>query len=104
MFALAMRAAIGYVALTRWFPSNLALGWLRTRSGLKWAAPAALVLTPAYGLLGWWLLTLVQAGAPAWLALLAVVAFISAMKFVFFVPVSLALLARARVIEHRAAA
>lgn len=34
--------------LRYYMPTNRALDWLRTPRGLKWAVPAAVVLTPAY--------------------------------------------------------
>ena len=42
-----LSAAIrGY--LRYYVPTNRALDWLRTPSGLKWAIPVALIATPAY--------------------------------------------------------
>lgn len=96
MFTLAARI----VGIRRYFPSNVLLARLRTRSGLKWGAPA-MILAPAYGLLAYWLHAQMQAGGPGWLSLLAVVCAISAVKFAVFGPVSLILLGAARIREAR---
>jgi len=102
MFSFAMRAAAGYAAISRWYPSNLAIAWLRTRRGLKWAWPAMLIATPGYLAVSYWLAALVRDGAPGWVAVFACIAFVSAMKFVVFAPISLLHLARAKWAERRA--
>ena len=103
MFAFATRAAVGYAVVTRWYPSNIAIAWLRTRRGLKWAWPAMLVLTPGYFALATYLAWLVREGAPGWVGIFALVALVSAVKFLVFAPVSLALLAKAKLAERRVA-
>lgn len=101
MFSFAMRAAAGYAAISRWYPSNLAIAWLRTRRGLKWAWPVMFVATPGYLAVSYWLAAIVRDGAPGWVAVFACIAFVSAMKFVVFAPVSLLHLARAKWAERR---
>jgi len=104
MFTFAMHTASRYAAISRWYPSNLAIAWLRTRQGLKWAWPVMLVAAPGYLALSYWLAALVRDGAPGWVAIFACVAFISAVKFVAFAPMSLVLLARAKSSERRSTA
>lgn len=99
MFALATRL----VGLRIYFPSNIAIALLRTRRGLKWGVPAML-LSPAYGALAYWLHAQAEATGIGWLSLLAVVCAISAIKFAAFGPLSLMLLAVARRRDRRHAA
>lgn len=102
MIAASMRLSALYTAISRWYPSNIAIALLRTRAGLKWAVPVMLVMAPGYLALSYWLALLVRDGAPGWVAVFACVAFVSAVKFVAFAPVSLVLLARAKWVERRA--
>ena len=51
------------------FPTNIALDYLRSRRGLKWALPASLILAPAYWGAGYAVTTLVENGGPGWLNL-----------------------------------
>ena len=55
--------------LRAYAPTNIALDFFRGRQGLKWALPAALVLTPAYWGAGYAVTTLVENGGPSWLNL-----------------------------------
>ncbi len=57
--------------LRAYAPTNIALDYFRSRRGLKWALPAALVLTPAYWGAGYAVTTLIENGGPGWLNLLA---------------------------------
>ena len=57
--------------LRAYAPTNIALNYLRSRRGLKWALPAALALTPAYWGAGYAVTTLIENGGPGWLNLLA---------------------------------
>ena len=55
--------------LRTYMPTNILLGALRTRRGLKWGVPAMLIAAPY--LLGAWLLTAwIADGGPGWLNLL----------------------------------
>lgn len=92
MLTLAMRAAVGWIALTRWFPSNLLIAWLRTRGGLKWGALVSLPAALGYFAAAVWLAWLVHDGAPGWVAVFAMVALVSTVKFALFIPWSLVLL------------
>jgi len=102
MFSFAMRAASCYAVISRWYPSNLAIECLRTRSGLKWGAPIGAALAIAYFALATWLSWLVaDQAAPGWVGVFACVALVSAVKFATFAPLSLILLARAKLVEWR---
>lgn len=101
MLTLAMRAAVGWVALTRWLPSNLVIGWLRTRAGLRWGVPVSLPLALGYFAIALWLAWLVHDGAPGWVVIFSMIALVSAVKFTVFAPVSLVLLGRVKLAERR---
>ncbi|MGE3194517.1 MAG: hypothetical protein AB7K08_13745 [Microbacteriaceae bacterium] len=104
MFSFAMRAASGYAAISRWYPSNLAIAWLRTRGGLKWGAPVSTVAAVGYFTLATWLAWIVaEQGAPGWVGVFACVALISAVKFAVFAPLALVLLTRAKLVQRRQA-
>lgn len=69
-----LSAAIrGY--LRYYMPTNRALDWLRTPSGLKWAIPVALIATPAY--LGLTAVTIHFAAHPG-------LGFLNVLVFLFF--------------------
>lgn len=77
---LGLSAAIhGY--MQRYMPTNLAVAWLRTPRGLKWAIPAAVVATPAYLAVMVLAMAIISAGGPGWLHLLFLWAFWNSMKF-----------------------
>lgn len=49
MLALLLNLSAAICGYLRFYmPTNRALDWLRTPHGLKWAVPAAVVMTPAY--------------------------------------------------------
>lgn len=88
-----LSAAIrGYLRF--YMPTNRAIDWLRTPRGLKWAIPAALVVTPAY--LGLTAVAIHFAVRPGlgFLNVLVFLFFWNAMKFawmaIFSVPLQLA--------------
>lgn len=58
-----------------YLPTNRTVDWLRTRSGLKWAVPVALVATPAY--LGLTALAIELAARPGF-------GFVNVLVFLFF--------------------
>ena len=72
-------AARGY--LRRYMPTNIAVDWLRTPQGLKWAIPVALVVTPAYLYAMSICAAIVDRGGPGWLNILVFLFFWNAMKF-----------------------
>lgn len=103
MIRLAIYLAASIQVLLRdYAPTNILLDLLRTRRGLKWAVPTALVLVPVYLYAASLTTTLIERGAPGWLNLLVLVLAWNAIKFTAMVPVSLLLLAKVRIIEWRA--
>lgn len=76
-------------------PTNRLLARLRTRQGLRWAVPVALVLVPPYLFAASIATTVMEDGGPGWLNLLVLLLIWNAIKFAAMVPISLALLARA---------
>lgn len=88
----------------RWFlrcyaPSNIALDAIRSRSGLKWGIPAALVLVPAYLFAASFTSALIERGAPGWLNIVVLVLIWDALKLAVMAPVSVGLLLQARLAE-----
>lgn len=83
-------------------PTNSLIARLRTRQGLRWAIPVALVLVAAYLYTGSIVTTVLEDGGPGWLNLLVLLLCWNAIKFAAMIPVRLVLLARVRFIEWRA--
>lgn len=86
--------------LRRYMPTNILLDAIRTRRGLKWGLPAMLLVAP-YLLGVYYCVTVIEDGGPGWLNLLVLLLSWNALKFLVIGPVSLALLARVRLREHR---
>lgn len=89
------------IFLRTWMPTNILLDKLRTRRGLKWGIPAML-LSVVYLLTAATSTGLIEQGWGKWLYLVFFLAQWNALKFLFFGPWSLVLLARARGREGRA--
>lgn len=87
--------------LRRWMPTNVLLDRLRTRRGLKWGVPA-MGFGIVYFLAAAVTVTLINGGWPPWLYVVFTLCLWNALKFLLFGPISLLLLARARVHEHQA--
>lgn len=87
--------------LRRWMPTNILLDNLRTRRGLKWGVPA-MGLGLVYLLIAAATITLIDGGWSPWLYVVLALCLWNALKFLLFGPISLLLLARARIHEHRA--
>lgn len=100
MLAISMRLAIALHTFLQYAPTNLLLSRLRSRHGLKWGVPFML-LGAAYFLTAAMLATWLHDGGPIWLNLLVLLGIWNGLKFVVFGPISLMLLARARITEHR---
>lgn len=81
-------------------PTNIALDALRTRRGLKWGAPAALIALP-YLFIASFTTTLIDQGASKWLYLIALVCIWNALKFIANGVISLPILIKVRYKEHR---
>ena len=86
--------------MRRFMLSNIAITTLRTRSGLKWAAPAMLLSVP-YLFAASYVSTLVDGGASKWLYAIFVVCIWNALKFLANSIVCTGLLARVRIHERR---
>ena len=86
--------------LRRYMPTNILIDAVRTRHGLKWGIPAMLLAVP-YLLAASAFTTLIADGGPGWLNLLVLLCLWNALKFLAMGPVSLVLLTRARIQEHR---
>ncbi|WP_218681876.1 MULTISPECIES: sulfate permease [Microbacterium] len=86
--------------LRRYMPTNILLDLVRSRRGLKWGIPAMLLAAP-YLLAASICANLIAGGGPGWLNLLVLLFCWNALKFIAIGPVSLLLLARTRLREHR---
>lgn len=86
--------------LQTWMPTNIVIRAIRTRTGLKYGLPAMLLAIPYLGV-AYWCTTLIANGAPGWLHLIVLLTVWNAIKFVAIGPVSVILLVRARIAEHR---
>lgn len=64
-----------------YMPTNIAIDWLRTPRGLKWAIPAALVGVPAYLFAMSTCATIIERGGPGYLNVLVILFFWNAGKF-----------------------
>lgn len=82
MFILAWRLSASiYSYLQTYAPTNIAITWLRTRRGIKWAIPAALVVTPGYAWAADALVSVLDRGGPPWLGFFAMLCVWNALKF-----------------------
>lgn len=82
MFILAWHISVGiYNYLQAYAPTNIAIAWLRTCRGIKWAIPAALVATPLYGWAADALVDVLEHGGPPWLGFVAMLCLWNALKF-----------------------
>lgn len=87
--------------LRRYMPSNILLGLIRTRNGLKWGLPVMMLTAPYLGV-AIWCTGLIDNGGPGWLHLIVLWACWNALKMIAIGPVSVVLLVRARTQERRA--
>ena len=82
-----LSAAIrGYLRF--YMPTNIALDYLRTPRGLKWAVPVALVAVPAYLYVMSLCAVIVADGGPGYLNVLVVLFFWNAMKLAWMAALS----------------
>ena len=86
--------------LHQYMPTNIVLGKLRTRRGLKWGVPAMLLAIP-YLTVANTMTILIDRGAPGWFHLLVLLCIWNAFKFLVMGPVSVVMLVRARTAERR---
>lgn len=101
MFRLTFYLSSYFYGILQYAPTNRLLARLRTRRGLRWAVPVALVLVPAYLCAGYITTILIENGGPGWLNLLVLLLCWNAIKFAAMVPISLCLLARVWLSEWR---
>ncbi|TAM67018.1 MAG: sulfate permease [Microbacteriaceae bacterium] len=85
--------------LRRYAPTNILLDAIRTRRRLKWGGPAMLLAIP-YMLIASACASGTTHGWAGWLDFVLLWAVWNSMKFIVIGPISLILLARARVIER----
>lgn len=86
--------------MRRFMPTNIAITALRTRSGLKWAAPAMLLAFP-YLYAASLVTTLINDGASKWLYVVFLVCVWNALKFIVNGVVCVGLLVRLHPYERR---
>ena len=80
VLSVRLAATIHYY-LQAFAPTNILLRHLRTRGGLKWAVPAAVLLVPTYLFAAAINTAVIAGGGPGWLNLVAVTCIWNAMKF-----------------------
>ncbi|MGO1531815.1 MAG: hypothetical protein ACTHZ5_13385 [Micrococcaceae bacterium] len=90
------------IFMRRWMPTNILLDTLRTRRGLKWGIPA-MFLGVVYLMIAATCTGLIEQGWSKWLYPLFLLLLWNGLKFLWIGPVSLALLASARLREVRQA-
>lgn len=92
------------IFLRRRMPTNILLDKIRTRRGLRWGIPAMLLLGGGYIFAAAMCVTLIRNGWHESLYLLFALLLWNGFKFLWIGPVSLAILARARIRERCASA
>ena len=102
LMLLARLAAAIHYYLRAYAPTNILLRRLRSRDGIKWAFPAALILVPTYLFAAAIATTVVDDGGPGWLNFVAMTCVWNAMKFALLAPVSVMLLLTGLVRRHTA--
>ncbi|HWV50877.1 MAG TPA: sulfate permease [Microbacterium sp.] len=101
MIRLLWNASLHIRAFLRtWMPSNIVLDLVRRRQNLRWGIPAMLLAAP-YFAVAYWCRGMIEAGGPGWLNLVVLLCIWSALKFIIMGPVSVVLLAKARIREKR---
>ena len=83
-------------------PTNIVLRNLRTRGGLKWAIPAALLLVPTYLFAAATTTAVIADGGPGWLHLVVLLCIWNSIKYVWMGVLGLPLWAGAVLRERRA--
>ncbi|RNL62821.1 sulfate permease [Nocardioides marmoriginsengisoli] len=96
MLTLMWNVSAAIRGYTRFYmPTNIAIDLLRTRRGLKWAVPVAVVAVPVYLFVMSLCDTLVNEGGPGWLNVLVILFFWNAIKFGWMAVLSPCMLVRA---------
>lgn len=86
--------------MRRFMPTNIAITALRTRKGLKWAAPAMLLALP-YLYIACVVTVIINDGASKWLYVVFLVCAWNALKFIINGIVCIGILVRVRLYERR---
>lgn len=82
VFILAWRlSASTHRYLQTYAPTNIAIAWFRTRCGLKWAIPVALVAMPLYAWAADAMANVLDRGGRTWLGFVAMLCVWNAIKF-----------------------
>jgi hypothetical protein len=100
MLTLSMRFAVGLRTLLHYAPTNSLLRWLRSRNGLKWGVPF-MMLGAAYLLASVALGVVIRDGGAGWMNVLVLLCMWDGVKLVAFGPLSVLMLIRVRIREHR---
>ena len=87
--------------LQAYAPTNIVLRHLRTRGGLKWAVPAALLLVPVFLFVAAITTTVIADGGRGWLNLVALTCTWNAMKFAWLALISPLMVLKCRVASGR---
>lgn len=82
-------------------PTNMFLRHLRTRGGLKWAIPAALLFVPTYLFAAAITTTVISDGGPGWLNLVVLTCTWNALKFAWLGLISPLTVLKCRVASGR---
>ena len=80
VFSVRLASTIHYY-LQVFAPTNILLRHLRTRGGLKWAVPVALIPVPTYPVAAAITTAVIADGGPSWLNLVVLTCTWNAMKF-----------------------
>lgn len=100
VLSVRLAATIRYY-LPAYAPTNILLRHLRTRGGLKWAIPTALILVPTYLFAAAITAAAIDDGGRGWLNLVVLACMWNAPKFAWMGVLSVPLLARVLVRERR---
>lgn len=98
MFRLIWAASVRTRDILSCVPTNLLIAATRTRRRLRWGIPAMLLAIP-YLLAAYWCVTTIEAGGPGWLNLLVLLCGWNSIKLTLNGPITVILLARARIRE-----
>lgn len=98
MFRLIWAASVRTRDILSYAPTNLVIAATRTRRSLRWGIPAMLVAIP-YLLAAHWCVATIEAGGPGWLNLVVLLCAWNTIKLTLNGPITVILLARARIRE-----
>jgi hypothetical protein len=107
LIAMILALCFRLAASIHWYlyayaPSNILIRYLRSSTGGRWAFPISAALTAGYLAATVGLTSILESGGPGWLNLVTLVCAWNAMKFMLMGVVSLPMLFRAALRDHRA--